>query len=264
MRFFPGSYIVMAAIFVIIGVFAVQPGRAYGEGETVYKCSDNQYHLGSCVNYGGFRCKDGTSAATKEQCQIHHGGFFSKDRICGDGWVDIGEQCDDGAYGSDNRPNACRTDCRNAYCGDGIVDTGEECDDGNYNNLDGCRDCTAFGMVDSGKMPMIQQPQGREKLQPGGFLPGMAKPGAVGGRPNLLPGRQPTIGKPGKPVAPLGTPSPGRGIVRGPSPASLGTKGMPVDPYDAKSMPPDPLGTKSMPIDPYGSKKMPIDPLGHQ
>jgi hypothetical protein len=32
-------------------------------------------------------------------------------RSCGDGWVDPGEACDDGAVASDTEPGACRTDC---------------------------------------------------------------------------------------------------------------------------------------------------------
>ena len=51
---------------------------------------------------------------------------------CGDGDVDPGEECDEGA-GNSSLPNArCRTDCQLARCGDGVVDdaaaTPEECD----------------------------------------------------------------------------------------------------------------------------------------
>jgi hypothetical protein len=49
-------------------------------------------------------------------------------KACGDGIVDPGEQCDDGAANSDTEPNACRTDCVLASCGDGVVGIGEECD----------------------------------------------------------------------------------------------------------------------------------------
>lgn len=47
---------------------------------------------------------------------------------CGDGRVDQGEGCDDGAANSDSAPDACRTDCQPARCGDGVVDEGEACD----------------------------------------------------------------------------------------------------------------------------------------
>jgi len=57
---------------------------------------------------------------------------------CGNGSVEPGEECDEGA-GNSNAPDAtCRLDCTNAGCGDGIVDTGEQCDDGNTTSLDGC------------------------------------------------------------------------------------------------------------------------------
>jgi cysteine-rich repeat protein len=54
---------------------------------------------------------------------------------CGDGFVQAGEQCDDG--NSDNRDN-CTNVCTVARCGDGFVQAGEQCDDGNANNGDGC------------------------------------------------------------------------------------------------------------------------------
>jgi len=57
---------------------------------------------------------------------------------CGNGEVELGEQCDDGSANSDSLPNACRTDCRVAWCGDGVTDAGELCDDGNTGNDDGC------------------------------------------------------------------------------------------------------------------------------
>ena len=66
--------------------------------------------------------------------------------VCGDGVMDPGEVCDDGAQNSDVQPDACRSDCRSAHCGDGVVDSGEACDDGSANSdrvPDACRkDCT--------------------------------------------------------------------------------------------------------------------------
>lgn len=50
------------------------------------------------------------------------------DPRCGNGELDPGEGCDDGAGNSDTAPDACRTDCTPARCGDGVMDTGEGCD----------------------------------------------------------------------------------------------------------------------------------------
>ena len=57
---------------------------------------------------------------------------------CGDGVVDLGEECDDGLANSDTTPGACRTSCVMARCGDGVIDPDEECDDGNRVDGDGC------------------------------------------------------------------------------------------------------------------------------
>jgi cysteine-rich repeat protein len=55
---------------------------------------------------------------------------------CGDGIVNLGEECDDGnAVNTD----ACLDTCKSATCGDGFVQEGvEECDDGNVVDADGC------------------------------------------------------------------------------------------------------------------------------
>ncbi len=58
---------------------------------------------------------------------------------CGDGVIDPGEACDDGAgLNSDTEADACRTDCSLPVCGDGVVDSGEACDDDNMTDGDGC------------------------------------------------------------------------------------------------------------------------------
>jgi alpha-tubulin suppressor-like RCC1 family protein len=48
--------------------------------------------------------------------------------VCGNGAVELGEECDEGSANSDVAPGACRTTCRNAHCGDGVIDAGETCD----------------------------------------------------------------------------------------------------------------------------------------
>jgi hypothetical protein len=47
---------------------------------------------------------------------------------CGDGIMDSGEACDEGASNSDTEANACRRSCVWYFCGDGVVDTGEDCE----------------------------------------------------------------------------------------------------------------------------------------
>lgn len=65
---------------------------------------------------------------------------FPSDPVCGNGILQEGEACDNGAANSDQAPNACRLDCSLPVCGDGTADPayGETCDDGNFQPLDGC------------------------------------------------------------------------------------------------------------------------------
>lgn len=49
--------------------------------------------------------------------------------VCGNGAVEPGEACDDGAANSDVNPDACRSGCVVATCGDGVRDSGEQCDE---------------------------------------------------------------------------------------------------------------------------------------
>ncbi len=77
----------------------------------------------------GEECDDGNTTAgdgCSDICEFE---------ICGDGQVDAGEECDDGNIADDD---GCSSQCLNEVCGDGTVQTGEECDDGNLTPGDGC------------------------------------------------------------------------------------------------------------------------------
>ncbi len=55
---------------------------------------------------------------------------------CGDGILNLGEECDNGPLNDDSTPDACRTDCRLPHCGDGVADTGEVCDGSDLKDQD--------------------------------------------------------------------------------------------------------------------------------
>ena len=66
-------------------------------------------------------------------------------QVCGDGNLDLGEQCDDGNNATED---GCNPDCRltTATCGDGDVSLYESCDDGGTADGDGCSaDCLFEG-----------------------------------------------------------------------------------------------------------------------
>ncbi|MGI9432355.1 MAG: DUF4215 domain-containing protein, partial [Myxococcota bacterium] len=59
---------------------------------------------------------------------------------CGDGLIQVGEDCDDSNSVGDD---GCSAACRFEYCGDGVVQSGEACDDGDTASGDGCSmECT--------------------------------------------------------------------------------------------------------------------------
>jgi cysteine-rich repeat protein len=95
----------------------------------------------TCTIESGLLCGDGIiNAACGEDCDPPAAGRCDSQchRIpyCGDGIVDPGEQCDDGAL--NGTPGHCDANCTEPGCGNGIVDPGEECDDGNTQSCDGC------------------------------------------------------------------------------------------------------------------------------
>lgn len=58
---------------------------------------------------------------------------------CGDGALELGEECDDGNAES---CDGCSADCRlETGCGDGVACGAEECDDANARSCDGCSEC---------------------------------------------------------------------------------------------------------------------------
>jgi cysteine-rich repeat protein len=72
---------------------------------------------------------------------------------CGNGFVDPGEQCDDGNLVNGD---GCEANCTLPACGNDVLDPGEQCDDGNLVNGDGCEaNCTlptcGNGILDPGE-----------------------------------------------------------------------------------------------------------------
>jgi cysteine-rich repeat protein len=59
---------------------------------------------------------------------------------CGDGWLSVGEQCDDG---DQDQNDACTSACAPPACGDSFPHPGEQCDDGNDIETDACTSACA-------------------------------------------------------------------------------------------------------------------------
>jgi cysteine-rich repeat protein len=109
-------------------------------------CDDgNSENTDECVNCKPATCGDGEVRAGVELCD--DGNSENTDACvvceparCGDSNVQMGvEECDDGKNG--NNADACTDECKKAACGDGFVQKGEECDDGNMVDTDTCTNC---------------------------------------------------------------------------------------------------------------------------
>jgi hypothetical protein len=99
--------------------------------------------LAPMVDEGGITdaCRQSIHVQFAQKVPIEEQEASGLDRICGDGEIDPGEECDEGGDNSDE-PDACRPDCTEARCGDGVVDTGEQCDAGEGGD-EGCTpECT--------------------------------------------------------------------------------------------------------------------------
>lgn len=115
-------------------------------------CAFRQNTTVSCVEQSCvYSCKPSWGDPMDERAQLgclcdKTKGSCLLEPVCGDGFKEGDEQCDDGLMNSDELPNACRTSCKSAACGDKVVDTGELCDDGDDDDSDECTSaCTACG-----------------------------------------------------------------------------------------------------------------------
>ncbi len=86
-------------------------------------------------NHVGIRAYTGSSTASGFADNWTAGDVVATPQTCGNGFLDAGEQCDDG---NTLDGDGCRGDCTAEVCGDGILDVGEQCDDGNTSPGDGC------------------------------------------------------------------------------------------------------------------------------
>ena len=77
-----------------------------------------------------------------------------KSPACGDGVVGPGEECDDG---NADDADSCTSACKNAVCGDGLVGPGEACDDGNQADDDACSNMCSLGSCGDGKLQMGEE-----------------------------------------------------------------------------------------------------------
>ncbi|MCK5413344.1 MAG: DUF4215 domain-containing protein, partial [Candidatus Pacebacteria bacterium] len=98
----------------------------------------NDEGTGGPQDDGNEQCDDGLvgSETCTSQCNL-----VVTEPFCGDGEIDIGEDCDDG---NNSDGDGCSSVCQiettppDPVCGNGFIEDGEQCDDGNIEDGDGC------------------------------------------------------------------------------------------------------------------------------
>lgn len=101
---------------------------SYGQGNCTVSCRNSPYCGNRAVDGSfGETCDDGVNSGMPGSCSIDCKQAIPSEK-CGNGALDVGEQCDMGA--SNGTANAsCDARCR-VKCGNGVKDAGEQCDNG--------------------------------------------------------------------------------------------------------------------------------------
>lgn len=118
-------------------------------GGPVPECGNDILEVGEIcdgADMGGADCLTiglpyGTLTCT-ESCVYDISACYATTPVCGNGLVEVGEECDDGNHDvTDECPDGPVGTCQWSTCGDGFVEAGVEgCDDGNGLNGDLCPD----------------------------------------------------------------------------------------------------------------------------
>lgn len=120
---------------------ACDPDFVGGSGADAYKQGSNS----TCVDLGRTIAivSQDYFGNSRPSGALYDPGFheFYIAPACGNGFLESGEQCDDGNL---TNGDGCDSSCdlestpSTPVCGNNIVETGEDCDDGNFINGDGC------------------------------------------------------------------------------------------------------------------------------
>jgi hypothetical protein len=113
----------------------------------------------------GLPCESNMHCGLGLECVNGFCGGEPSDALCGNGWLDPGEDCDEGEQNTDN--GACRLDCTPETCGDGVLGPTEACDAGEQNDDQGaCKtDCTLASCGD-GQVAPGEQCDGGDNCSP--------------------------------------------------------------------------------------------------
>lgn len=124
------------------GVFTVTSDASHTSAASTGQSSSSTAAATTSVDTDATTSVDpGTASSTGSEASTGPAGF------CGDGKVDVGEECDDGNL---DEIDACTTKCRPPGCGDDILQPGELCDDGNLDNDDDCTAMCKFSVCGDG------------------------------------------------------------------------------------------------------------------
>jgi len=102
-----------------------------GVKDPTEECDNTDFGGSDCAQFGYL----GGLLSCNADCTINTSQCNNNTPVCGNGVVEMGEECDDGNF---DGCDGCTPSCVAERCGNGILDCGETCDDGNTVAGDGC------------------------------------------------------------------------------------------------------------------------------
>ena len=142
------------------GIVDVDAGEQCDNGTNARGSGCFECHLEACGNGfldQGEECDDGNASDTDACVSGNTLSSTCKIAVCGDGKVEAGvEDCDAGPANG-TAASGCSATCHSIACGNRVLDPGEDCDDGNLSDGDDCLSNCKIATCGDGKIDAARE-----------------------------------------------------------------------------------------------------------